>query len=113
MNIHGPNDAAWKNLCILGKKRRPISNVANAVIALAALETQLVGFDQMELCVMLRGPLSEEPFDHESFPRPVTDTDIGKIQVRLQRAGLATIGWDTVNRPRRLNIRATLSAATN
>ena len=87
----------WVKACIVDKDGKPIPVLHNAVIALTALEPHLLGFDEMELCAMLRGPLSEQPFDHESFPHPITDIDVGKIQVRLQHAGLTRISRDVVH----------------
>lgn len=80
-------DPDWIKKCLMGKKDKPLSNLANALRALRSdpLLRTAFAFDEM-----LRTPMLTR-----SSPVPVTDDDIIDLQEFLQRAGLHSITRDT------------------
>jgi predicted P-loop ATPase len=100
-NGQSPSNANWLGQCAMGRSS-PLSNLANAMVALradAALRDMLA-YDEM-----LRAPILNHPVpvwggerQSERFAlRPVTDTDVSILQEFLQRAGLRSIGKDTTH----------------
>lgn len=88
------NSTAWHADCILGKTGKPLSNLANALIGLRAIIPATIAYDEMSCTAMLCGTLTKDP----SFtPRPITDIDVGIIQIRLQHLGLERISKDIVH----------------
>jgi Virulence-associated protein E/RepB DNA-primase from phage plasmid len=94
------DDAHWINDCIRDEHGRPLSNLANAMIALRrdpALK-DLVAYDEMLCAAILQDRVPGAAADEEPFTaRPVRDEDVSGIQEFLQIAGLKKIGKDTVH----------------
>jgi predicted P-loop ATPase len=86
---------AWLSACIKGDTGKPLPVLANALTVLRAEVPNTFAFDEMLCATMLMRPIAgeEEPFQ----PRPCTDVDVGVIQERLQRLGLARLGKDTTH----------------
>ena len=88
-----PADSApdWLQQCVLGETGKPLAVLANALAAMRSVMPGIFTYDEM-LCVpMLMRSLEDEP---GFAPRPVTDVDVGIIQVRLQHLGLKRLGKD-------------------
>jgi len=86
--------ADWLQRCILTDTKKPIPNLANALIGLRAEMPDSFAYDAM-LCVpMLMRPL--EAVDGFK-PRVLADVDVGIVQDRLQHAGLTRLSKDTVH----------------
>jgi predicted P-loop ATPase len=89
-----PHDADWQENCILGETGKLLAVLANALAAIQAAMPRSFTFDEM-LCVpMLMHSLKDEP---DFTPRPVTDVDVGLVQVRLQHLGLKRLSKDVVH----------------
>jgi predicted P-loop ATPase len=91
----------WLSQCIMGKTA-PRSNLANVLVALRSDPAlrDLLAYDQMLRATILNHPVpawGQDCPSHEFIPRPVTDTDVGRVQEYLQRAGLPTVGRDTTH----------------
>ena len=83
----------WVTECILGETGKPLPVLANALEGLRATMPDVVAFDEMERTAVLM----QTPGDHVSAPRPLTDTDVGILQERLQKGGLPRISKDVMN----------------
>ena len=86
--------ADWLQHCILSDSKRPIPNLANALIGLGAEMPDTFAYD-----AMLRAPMLMQPLEAvEDFEvRVLTDVDVGLVQDRLQHAGLSRLSKDTVH----------------
>ncbi len=84
----------WEARYVYGETGIPLSNVANAIIALEATMPNHFGCDEMACSVMLRRPLEKA----DSYvPRPITDTDVTIIQSRLQHLGLKLLAKEVAH----------------
>jgi hypothetical protein len=81
--------AEWLSRCMKTKDGTPLSNLANAMLALREdpAVNDILSFDEM-LC----GPMLIRDVN-----RPVTDVDVGELQEWLQIAGLRRVGKDTAH----------------
>ena len=88
---------AWLEYCQKNNSGRPISNLANVMIAMreAPELRELVAFDEMlqEPALMKAAPGSAQTIK----PRQVLDQDVAAIQEWLQVAGLVQAAKDTVH----------------
>jgi predicted P-loop ATPase len=91
-------EADWIALCQRGKDGKPLSNLANVMIALRhdAELCNVVALDEMLQRPFLMKAL---PGMHAGtfMPRPLTDQDVTRIQELIQRAGLKNVGKDVVH----------------
>jgi hypothetical protein len=85
---------AWLTECICGETGKPLPNLANVLIGLRAVLPDTFAYDEMLCAPMLMRALAKE---REFAPRPVTDVDVGIVQVRLQHLGLKRVAKDTVH----------------
>jgi predicted P-loop ATPase len=86
--------ADWLQRCILSDTKKPIPNLANALIGLCAEMPDSFAYDEMLCAPLLMRPLEEvDGFE----PRVLTDVDIGIVQERLQHAGLTRLSNDIVH----------------
>jgi predicted P-loop ATPase len=86
--------ADWLQRCILSDTKKPIPNLANALIGLGAEMPDSFSYDAMLCAPMLMRPLeSEDGFE----PRVLADVDVGIVQERLQHAGLPRISKDIMH----------------
>jgi predicted P-loop ATPase len=83
----------WLSSCILSDTGKPLPVLANAMTALRAVMSHALVYDEMLCAPMLREPLGNGNFKL----RPVTDTDVGVVQERLQRLGLSRLGRDAMH----------------
>ena len=108
-DLHEP---AWLDQCVLGggKNPKPVSNVANALLALGSDPAikGLLGYDEMLRAVVLLRELGHPRAD-DVKPRPATDEDITKIQRWLQEAGLVHISHGAVEQAVSLHAREAYS----
>lgn len=74
-----------------------IANLANAMTALRSAEElqDCFAFDEMQRSTILVGPVPKG--QAAGLPRPVTDSDVGKVQEWLQRNELRRLGKDIVH----------------
>jgi predicted P-loop ATPase len=86
---------AWLNGCIIGDDGKPLAVLGSALTALRAEVPDVFAFDEMARATMLMRPLM--PTNEEFESRPCTDVDVGRIQERLQRLGLARLGKDVMH----------------
>jgi predicted P-loop ATPase len=90
-------DPDWLDDCIV-VNGRPLSVLSNVLLALRADPAVKDCFARDE---MFCGPVLLQPIPGShiatSSPRPVTDDDVGTLQVWLQRAGLHHVSKDTVH----------------
>ncbi|KAA2234759.1 virulence-associated E family protein [Salinarimonas soli] len=93
----------WYSDCLLGSDGDALPNLANAMVALRSDPAlrELVAYDEMLCAPILLQPVQageSTATPHTPFaPRPVTDTDVGQLQERLQLAGLHRIGRDIIH----------------
>jgi predicted P-loop ATPase len=97
--------ADWLHRCILSDTKKPIPNLANALIGLRAEMPDSFAYDAMLCAPMLMRPL--EAVDGFK-PRVLADVDVGIVQDRLQHAGLTRLSKDTVHQA--VDIRASQSS---
>jgi hypothetical protein len=85
----------WLAQCQRNDKDVPRSNLANVMIALrSAPELQnLVAFDAMLRVAVMTGTVPGA----EPSPGPIRDQDITAVQEWLQKAGLTSVAWGTVD----------------
>ena len=85
---------AWHHECLSDGNGKILPILANAVKAIRgeALFAKAFAFDQMERVPMLVGPIG----DGSVFPRSLTDSDVVRLQMWMQEAGIKRIGKDTV-----------------
>src|SRR5205823_6384750 len=83
----------WLGHCLKSETNKPISVLANALLALRHEPTlkDLFAYDQMLCAPMLVRPLDSEP---DFTMRPVTDVDVTLLQERLQYLGLTRLSKD-------------------
>lgn len=88
------DDPAWFDQCVLSDTLKPLSVLANALVALRAEMPNAFAYDEM-LCapLLMQALKSERGFS----PRPVTDVDVGIVQERLQHLGLKKLSKDVVH----------------
>jgi len=86
--------ADWLRDCILSDTKKPIPNLANALIGLRAEMPDSFAYDAMLCAPMLMQRL--EAVDRFK-PRILTDVDVGIVQDRLQHAGLTRLSKDIVH----------------
>jgi hypothetical protein len=94
--------ADWYSRCLTGAEDRPLSNLANALLALREDPAWdgVLAYDGMLRAGMLMRPVpvhGAAPGLGEFKPRPLCDEDVSSIQEWLQIAGLATIGKDATH----------------
>ena len=92
-----PESLDWIKHCQCNEDGKPLSNLANALVALrnASWLRALFAYDHM-----LRAPLMLAPIDDAlgaGYPRPIRDVDITAVQEKLQRAGLLRVTKDMVH----------------
>jgi hypothetical protein len=94
-------DARWLDDCLTDDRARPLSNLANAMLAMRRhpVLAEMVAYDEMLCAAMLLHPV---PVFGEAPPprfdaRPITDADVGTVQEYLQLAGLTKVSKDTVH----------------
>jgi predicted P-loop ATPase len=92
-------EADWIALCQRDKNGKPLSNLANAMIALRNDQnlSQSFALDEMLQAPMLMQILPGEPNPQNFKPRPLTDHDVTRCQELLQLAGLKGIGKDVMH----------------
>lgn len=91
---------AWHRECITDGNGKMLPILANAAKAIRG-EFRLanaIAFDEMQRVPMLVSSIG----DGSVFPRPITDTDVVKVQEWMQEAGIKRIGKDTVGDAMRL-----------
>jgi predicted P-loop ATPase len=96
--VRPPAHEGWLARCHTTRDGTPLSNLANAMTALRE-DPEISGafaFDELQRLPILRQPLPGDDGAAGFKPRPVTDIDVGRLQERLQRAGLHRIGRDVV-----------------
>jgi Virulence-associated protein E len=77
-------------------KYGPLAVLANALIGLDTLWPNAIGYDEMLCAPVLLQSLTE--YDADNFvARPLTDVDVGLIQMELQYTGLSHLGKDVVH----------------
>ena len=88
--------ASWLGQCIFGggKNPKPLPVLANALIGIRAVWPDAITYDEMLCAPMLQHSLVGE---NDFKPRPLTDVDVGIMQVRLQQLGLSRIGKDAMH----------------
>jgi hypothetical protein len=91
----------WLDDCLTDEQARPLSNLANVMIALRSDPAlrDMLAYDEMLCAPML---LHSAPVVGQGVPdridlRPVTDADVGSVQEYLQLSGLPKIAKDTVH----------------
>lgn len=89
-----PDDPAWLDQCVLGDTSKPLPVLASALAALRAEFSEMFSYDEMLCAAMLMQPLEDNP---DFVPRPMTDTDVGVIQERLQQLGLKRLSKDVTH----------------
>ncbi len=94
-------DPRWLDSCMVDDRARPLSNLANVMLALRrdpALAS-MVAYDEMLCAAMLLHPVPVfgEPLPQLFGSRPVTDADVGALQEYLQLSGLPKVAKDTVH----------------
>lgn len=97
----GEDSPRWLDVCITDDRARPLSNLANVMLALRRDQAlaEMVAYDKMLCAPILLHPV---PVFGEQLParfgsRPVTDADVGAVQEYLQLAGLSKVAKDTVH----------------
>jgi predicted P-loop ATPase len=95
-----PSKRSWLDKCILGdgKNPKPLSIVANALIALRndwAVRDAL-GYDEMLRAPMLLHEIGQPLGGQLMEPRPLTDKDVIDVQEWMQDAGLKRLARETV-----------------
>jgi predicted P-loop ATPase len=92
--------AHWLAKCILsdGKDPKPLSNLANALIALRndPAVRDAFAFDEMFRAPMLVHQIGHPLYGDVKEPTPLTDKDICDLQAWMQEAGLKNISHETV-----------------
>jgi hypothetical protein len=91
---------AWHHECLNdgnGKILPVLFNAAKAIRGEARL-ANAIAFDEMQRIPMLVSSIG----DGRVFPRPLTDTDVVKVQEWMQKAGIKRISKDTVSDAMRL-----------
>jgi predicted P-loop ATPase len=95
LNDFRDNEPEWLSSCIKGDTGKPLPVLANALVGLRAEVPDAFAFDEMARATLLMRPPTATS---EAFvSRPCTDVDVGVIQERLQRLGLARLGKDTMH----------------
>ena len=94
--LMGPPARAWTEQCIKTKSGAPLPVHANIMVALRddpALSC-LFAYDEMLRASILQAtiPGAVIESDEQSIPRPVTDTDISRLQEHLQWLGMSRLG---------------------
>lgn len=84
----------WHHECMTDAKCQIIANLANAVIAIRGtpMLADAIAFDEMQRVPMLRSSIG----DGSVVPRPVTDTDVTKVQNWMQHAGIKRVSRETI-----------------
>jgi predicted P-loop ATPase len=92
-----PKRAAWLRDCITNKRGEPLSNLANAMVALRSdpAVKDAFAYDEMLCAAMLKHPVPINGAKIE--PRAVADTDVSSLQEWLQFAGLTNVGKETAH----------------
>jgi predicted P-loop ATPase len=92
----GATGPAWLENCIKSENGKPISNLANALLALRNDPDfdGMFSYDEMLYAALLSRPL-EEAADFKR--RPVTDVDVGLVQEWLQKLSLTRLTKDTAH----------------
>jgi predicted P-loop ATPase len=85
----------WQARCILGTTGRPLPILHNALIALRAEMPDTLAYDEMLRTTMLMQAVDETEKDF--VPRPCNDVDVGMVQDKLQKLGLARLSRDTTH----------------
>ncbi len=82
----------WHERCVVGSGGALLPVLANAVTALREADelAGILAYDEMMQLPMLKALPGEDAF----LMRPVTDRDVGIIQIYLQRNGLGKLGKD-------------------
>ncbi|CAN7536967.1 virulence-associated E family protein [Phyllobacterium sp. LjRoot231] len=82
----------WHERCVIGSGGALLPVLANAVTALREADelAGILAYDEMMQLPMLKALPGEDAFPM----RPLTDTDVGVIQIFLQRNGLGKLGRD-------------------
>jgi predicted P-loop ATPase len=93
-----PSPAPWLEQCQHDKNGKPLSTLANIMVALRHDPRLCDAFAQDE---MLGLPLLMKPLegdeDQDFKPRPLTDHDVTRAQITLQLAGLTHIGREVTH----------------
>lgn len=84
----------WHHECHVDGNGKIIPNLANAVTAIRgdAELANAIRFDEMQRVPMLVSPIG----DRGAFPRPLTDSDVIRVQDWMQHAGIKRIAKETV-----------------
>jgi hypothetical protein len=94
-------DPRWLDHCMVDDRARPLSNLANVMLALRSdpALASMVAYDEMLCAAMLLHPVPVfgEPLPQMFGSRPVTDADVGALQEYLQLSGLPKVAKDTVH----------------
>lgn len=93
---------AWLAACQTNDRGEPLGNLANAMLALRAdaAISDTVAYDEMLTAVILTSPMpggEDDPEELDFTLRPVSDTDVGRLQEHLQLAGLPRLSKDTAH----------------
>jgi hypothetical protein len=85
---------AWHHECMTDAKAQLMLNLANAAIAIKGTPwlADAIAFDEMQRVPMVRSSIG----DGSVVPRPMTDTDVIRIQHWMQHAGLKRISREVV-----------------
>lgn len=88
----------WLSKCMCDSKKRPLSILVNALIALRNDDgtRDAIAFDEMLRAPMLLHQIGQPIGGDLHEPRTLTDKDITDLQERMQLAGLTNISHDTV-----------------
>jgi len=88
------NDPSWFDQCVLSDTWKPLPVLASALAALRVEMPDTFAYDEMMRAPMLMRALRG---DNNFTPRPVTDIDVGIVQMRLQHLGLKKLSKDVAH----------------
>lgn len=91
----GARAPAWLKKAQLDERGQPLANLASTMLALRLdpLLAEAVAFDEMERQALVTARM---PGCDDTFPRPLSDADVGRMQEHLQKAGLRRLGRETM-----------------
>ena len=89
----------WFSRLQKNRHREPISNVANAMLALREDNqlAEIFAYDLMQRTGFVVGSLPGNDHSETQLRRPIRDVDVIKVQEYLQLAGLTRLGKDTAH----------------
>jgi hypothetical protein len=81
---NGRSGTHWIRSCTKGTTGQPIANLDNAVTGLQSDYQGIFAYDEMRMVATING-------------RPITDSDVMRLQKTFQRVGLRRLGKDTMH----------------